>query len=278
MTSDSDGISVQMVIVGGQLLRVARKQGSAKRPPLLLFNGISANLELAFPFMRALRDTEAVIFDVPGVGGSPAPMAPYRPSTIARLARDLALKLKLGPRLDVAGVSWGGGLAQQFARQYPQICRRLVLISTAPGVAMLPGNPSVLLKMASPRRYSDRGYMRSIAADLYGGAFRKDPTLIGRHADAMKGATKYGYLLQLAAMTGWTSIHWLHTLTQPTLVLAGTDDPLVPAFNARLLARLIPNSRLELIDDGHLFVVTHPDETARTVEDFLSHDDPPPEA
>jgi len=79
-------------------------------------------------------------------------------------------------------------------------------------------------------------------------------------------------------MTGWTSIHWLHTLTQPTLILAGTDDPLVPAFNARLLARLIPNSRLELIDDGHLFVVTHPDKTARTVENFLSHDDPPPGA
>jgi len=191
MSSESDQISVHMAIVGGQLLRVARKHASSRQPPLLMFNGIGANLELAFPFMRAFKDTEAVIFDVPGVGGSPAPMAPYRPSTIARLARDLALKLKLGPRIDVAGVSWGGGLAQRFARQYPQICRRLVLIATAPGVAMVPGHPSVLLKMASPRRYADRGYMRSIAADLYGGAFRKDPTLIGRHADAMKGATKY---------------------------------------------------------------------------------------
>jgi len=278
MTSDSDGISVQMVIVGGQLLRVARKQGAAKRPPLLLFNGIGANLELAFPFMRALRDTEAVIFDVPGVGGSPAPMTPYRPSTIARLARDLALKLKLGPRLDVAGVSWGGGLAQQFARQHHELCRRLVLIATSPGVAMVPGNPSVLLKMASPRRYSDRGYMRSIAADIYGGAFRRDPTLINRHAEAMKGATRYGYFLQLAAMTGWTSVHWLHTLRQPTLVLAGADDPLVPPVNARMLARLIPNAQLAFIDDGHLFVVTQPEETARIVEKFLSHDDPPPEA
>jgi len=90
----------------------------------------------------------------------------------------------------------------------------------------------------------------------------------------MKGATKYGYLLQLAAMTGWTSIHWLQTLNQPTLILAGTDDPLVPFFNAKMLARLIPNSQLALINDGHLFIVTHPEETARTVEKFLSHDDP----
>lgn len=149
----------------------------------------------------------------------------------------------------------------------------MVLMATAPGVTMLPGNPSVIFKMASPRRYSDRGHMRKIAGDIYGGAFRKDPTLIHRHAEAMKGATKYGYFLQLAAMTGWTSIHWLHTLNQPTLILAGTDDPLVPAFNARLLARLIPNSHLELIDDGHLFVVSHPKETARTVEAFLSRED-----
>jgi len=274
MSSEPDSIGVRMVIVGGQLLRVARKHGSSRQPPLLMFNGIGANLELAFPFMRALKDTEAVIFDVPGVGGSPAPLAPYRPSAIARLTRDLALKLKLGPHLDVAGVSWGGGLAQQFARQYPEMCRRLVLIATAPGVTMLPGNLSVLLKMASPRRYSDRGYMRSIAPHIYGGVFRKDPTLIHRHAEAMKGATRYGYFLQLAAMTGWTSIHWLHTLNQPTLILAGTDDPLVPSFNARLLARLIPNSHLKLIDDGHLFIVTHPEETASTVEKFLSHDNP----
>ena len=109
MSSKSDSIIVQMAIVGGQLLRVARKHGSARRPPLLIFKGIGANLELAFPFMRALEDSEAIIFDVPGVGGSPAPMTPYRPSTIARLARDLALKLNLGPQLDVAGVSWGGG-------------------------------------------------------------------------------------------------------------------------------------------------------------------------
>jgi len=139
---------------------------------------------------------------------------------------------------------------------------------------MLPGNPSVLLKMASPRRYSDRAYMQSIAANLYGGAFRRDPTLISRHAEAMKGATRYGYFLQLAAIAGWTSIHWLHTLKQPTLILAGGDDPLVPAFSAKVLARLIPNSRLTLVDDGHLFIVTDPEGTARAVEDFLSRDDP----
>ena len=57
---------------------------------------------------------------------------------------------------------------------------------------------------------------------------------------------------------------------QPTLVLAGTDDPIVPLVNGRILARLIPNARLETIDDGHLFMVTRPDETAAIIEAFLA--------
>jgi pimeloyl-ACP methyl ester carboxylesterase len=48
------------------------------------------------------------------------------------------------------------------------------------------------------------------------------------------------------------------------------DDPLVPPVNGRILARLIPNARLQMIDDGHLFMVTRPDETARVIEGFLS--------
>jgi poly(3-hydroxyalkanoate) depolymerase len=259
---------VETLDVGGQKLRVGIREGASDRPPLLMFNGIGANLELAAPFMNALDDTTAVIFDIPGIGGSPAPSLPYRPSTIARLAKNLMEQLGFSS-CDVSGVSWGGGMAQQFAHQYPGFCRKLILAATAPGFTMVPGAPNVLMKMASVKRYTDPGYMRSIAAEIYGGAFRTDPTLIARHATAMKGATQYGYALQLIAMTGWTSLPWLWTLRQPTLVLAGTDDPLVPVANAKLLSSCIRNSRLVLIDDGHLFLVTDPDWSARTIEAFL---------
>jgi pimeloyl-ACP methyl ester carboxylesterase len=135
---------------------------------------------------------------------------------------------------------------------------------------MVPGRLSVILKLATPRRYFDRNYMRSIAAEIYGGAFRRNPELIARHAQAMFGASNLGYLLQLLAITGWTSLPWLASLRQPTLVLMGRDDPLVPPVNGRILARLIPNARLQMIDDGHLFMVTQPVETARTIEAFLN--------
>ena len=267
--ASSSPMRVQTFDVDGQVLNVGIREGSSDRPPLMMFNGIGANLELAEPFMAALSDTTGIIFDVPGVGGSPAPAFPYRPSTLARLAKRLAEMLG-HERVDISGVSWGGGLAQQFAYQYPGMCRKLVLCATSPGAIMIPGAPNVLAKMASPRRYTDPGYMRSIAATIYGGDFRTDPTLIGRHAGAMKGATQYGYALQLLAMVGWTSVPWLWLLRQPTLIVAGTDDPLVPVVNARMLHAMIPKSRLELVDDGHLFLVTKPKESAAMIEAFLA--------
>jgi poly(3-hydroxyalkanoate) depolymerase len=263
-----NGIDVRTIVVGRQPLCVATTRGSEGSPPLLLFNGIGANWQLAKPFIHALTRTAAIIFDVPGIGGSPLPPHPYRPSTLARLAAGLVTQL--GHRqVDVAGVSWGGGLAQQFAHQHGNICRKLVLAATSPGAIMVPGRLSAMWKLATPRRYVDPSYLRSIAPEIYGGAFRRDPELIAAHAEATFGATKLGYLFQLLAMSGWSSLPWLSSLRQPTLVLMGRDDPLVPPLNGRILARLIPNARLQMIDDGHLFMVTRPVETAAMIEAFL---------
>jgi pimeloyl-ACP methyl ester carboxylesterase len=112
--------------------------------------------------------------------------------------------------------------------------------------------------------------MNRIAGDIYGGAFRHDPSLIDGHAAAMHGTRSLGYLYQLLAMSGWTSLPWLWSLPQPTLILMGSDDPLVPPINGRILAGLIPNAELRIIDDGHLFIVTRPKETAGVIEAFLA--------
>ena len=82
-------IEARQVTIDGQLLQVAVRHGGGSGPPLLLFNGIGANWELAKPFLETLTSTTAIIFDAPGVGGSPRPLLPYRPSTLARLAAGL---------------------------------------------------------------------------------------------------------------------------------------------------------------------------------------------
>jgi poly(3-hydroxyalkanoate) depolymerase len=261
-------VQISLHEVAGQTLRVGVRLGEKTRPPLLLFNGIGANIELVEPFLDALDGPEAIIFDVPGVGGSPAPRLPYRPSMLARLTARLLDQLGY-QRVDVLGISWGGALAQQFAFQYAQRCRRLVLAATSPGHLMVPGKLTVLLKMATPRRYKDPDYMQRIAGDIYGGAFRASPELVPKHLRHVRWTSDYGYYLQLIAGFGWSSLPWLRFLTQRTLVIMGTDDPIVPVANGHILVKLIPNARLMTIDDGHLFLVTSPRESAKIVSEFL---------
>jgi pimeloyl-ACP methyl ester carboxylesterase len=171
----ASGLHIGTIRIGTQTLRVGIRPVSQAKvptagPPLLLFNGIGANMELAGLLISQLDAIETIVFDLPGAGKSPPPKLPYRLFTMARLARDLLDELGYG-RVDVMGVSWGGGLAQQFAIQYPKRVRRLVLAATAMGgVTMVPGHPRVLLKMVNPRRYLDKGYMKSVAPELYGGA------------------------------------------------------------------------------------------------------------
>ena len=76
--------------------------------------------------------------------------------------------------------------------------------------------------------------------------------------------------MQLAATFGWTSLPWLSTLRQPTLVMAGADDPLIPTINARIMQWLLPDARLAILDCGHLFLITLPVESARIIEAFLT--------
>jgi poly(3-hydroxyalkanoate) depolymerase len=254
--------------LGGQVLRVGVRTGDRTRPPLLLFNGIGANIELVEPFLDALDGLRAIVFDMPGVGGSPAPRLPYRPSTLARLTAQLLDQLG-HKQVDVLGVSWGGAPAQQFAFQQAPRCRRLVLAATSPGYLMVPGRLNVLLKMATPRRYRDPEYMRRIAGDIYGGALRRQPEMLRNHLRHVRWSSDYGYYLQLAAGFGWSSLPWLVFLRQPTLVMAGTDDPIVPVVNGRILAKLIPRSQFVTIDDGHLFLLTSAKQSAGLIAEFL---------
>jgi poly(3-hydroxyalkanoate) depolymerase len=210
-----------------------------------------------------------VIFDVPGTGGSEAPRSPYRLSWLANLANEALSGLGIEGQVDVAGVSWGGALAQEFTHRYPARVRRLLLAATSAGAVSVPGRLSALLKMLDFRRYADADYMAHVAGELYGGKLRTNPQLLKQYIELLQSPKGVGYYLQLLAIVGWTSAHWLHTLKQPTIVVMGTEDPIVPVVNGRLLAKLIPNARLVTIADGHLFLVTSTQECAPIISSFL---------
>jgi poly(3-hydroxyalkanoate) depolymerase len=267
--------TVRTVVVGRQHLRVAVRPGDATRTPLVLANGIGASLELLQPLVDAVNPSiEVLRFDIPGVGGSPLPRLPYRLPALARLLARLLDQLG-HPVVDLLGISWGGGLAQQFALCHRRRCRRLVLAATATGTLMVPARPRVLARMATPRRYLDPDYAERVAADLYGGTMRADPA---RAKALLHGRTRVGpplgYLYQLAAGAGWSSLPLLPFVRQPTLLLAGDDDPIIPLVNARIMARLLPHAQLHVYHGGHLGLLTEASQLAPVVDRFLRRDDP----
>jgi poly(3-hydroxyalkanoate) depolymerase len=243
-------------------------------PPALLITGLGASLELAEPVERVLvaRGLQVVSFDAPGVGQSTPYAWPRRMPGIARTVSRMLDGLGYSC-VDVLGVSLGGVIAQQLAHQAPSRVRRLVLAATGPGLGGVPGSPRVLLALATPRRYRQPDYYRRVAGRIYGGAARDDPDglLHGSLARFMAPVSIRGYLGQLQAVIGWTSTPWLHRLRQPTLILAGDDDPIVPLINAHILAWRIPNARLHIVrGGGHLFLLERPAEHAALVATFLT--------
>src|SRR5215813_8483419 len=167
---------------GGQRIRVNVRVGTGV--PLVLCNGIGASLEVLDPLVEHLNpETTVVRFDVPGTGASPNSPLPYGFPYLAAVLGKLLKKLGYNGNVDVLGLSWGGGLAQQFAFQNPRRCRRLILVATGTGGFMVPGRPAVLAKMLTPRRFLDHEYAASIAGDLYGGTVRKDASVVKRLFD-----------------------------------------------------------------------------------------------
>ncbi len=271
-------VHVEVMRVGGRMLRVAvfkakPRDGVKPGRPILFFNGIGANIEIMAPLSHWLPDHDIITFDMPGVGGSPDPKVPYRPWSMALRATRLLDKLGYLGKVDVMGVSWGGGMAQQFAFQHPNRVGKLILAATAAGIFMAPGDPKVLAKMANPRRYVDKDYMRANFDTLYGDELKSDDGHSDGHISRLRPPSQRGYLYQLGAMAGWTSAFFLPFLKSRTLVLMGEHDKIVPLINGKLLARLIPNAKLQTVPGGHLFLVSKPAETFPLIRTFLAGPD-----
>lgn len=244
--------------VGGRSLRVARWHWhhAADRSPLLFFNGIGASVDALAPFAGVLAERPVLSWDMPGIGGSPAPVVPYNPALAAWTGQALLKRFGCA-RADVMGLSWGGNIAQHFALQHPASTRKLVLAATNAGMVAVPGSPRALWKLANPAHWQGPGLARAL----------------GPGADRMEHLPPpplRGWLYQVAALAGWTSAPFLPLLKAPTLILMGAKDRIVPTVNGRILSALIPHSRLEVIEGGgHLFLLGQQDQTLGLLRAFL---------
>ncbi|MHB8694511.1 MAG: alpha/beta fold hydrolase [Solirubrobacteraceae bacterium] len=263
---------MRQMIVDGTRLRVA-EAGSG--PPLLLLMGIGGNVEMWGPIADRIRDRRLIAFDAPGTGES----------SMGRIRRmrglsDLAAAVLDAfdvPEADVLGYSFGGALAQEFARRHPDRVRRVILGATTFGWGGLPARPSVYIHMIHPTRYHSPRYLDWVAPHIYGGKARvaaeKSGAGILAEARLARPPSTVGYMSQLAALYGWTSLPWLHKLEMPILVLAGDDDPIIPLVNARILACRSPNAKLRIVrGGGHLFLLDEDEGVIQAIDEFLGTD------
>jgi poly(3-hydroxyoctanoate) depolymerase len=253
-------------------VRVARIGEGA---PLLLINGLGANLEMWQPLVRELgADREVIAFDLPGTGRSARPRWPLRMPQLARLVTELLDQFGYG-QLDVLGYSLGGIVAQELARRAPDRIDRLVLCATTPGLPSVPPDPIVTTLMLTPARYWNRQLAELILPIIAGGRTASDPHVLrsGLEKRLVQPPSALGYLYQLYALSGWTSHPWIHRVRHSSLVLHGDRDPVVPLANGRYLAEALPHGRLHVVNGaGHLFLLDEPASVTAALASFLGAD------
>jgi pimeloyl-ACP methyl ester carboxylesterase len=268
--SRSEG-TTSFVRVGPTRVRV-RTHGSG--PPLLMIMGIGGNLDMWDPLVPHLPGRELLMFDFPGTGNSGISWLPPTMAGNAWFVKRL-IRVLGHSRVDVLGYSWGGLLAQHLAVQHRGSVDHLVLAATTYGLGARPPGPVVASRMLTPRRYYSRPYFNKVAPHIYGGRYRLDPTLANEDARRRVGRppSLYGYLTQLAAVTGYSSMPALPLICAPTLIIAGDDDPIAPSVNAKVMARLIRRSELHVLEGaGHMMLFDSPEISAPLIARFLSRD------
>jgi pimeloyl-ACP methyl ester carboxylesterase len=242
--------------------------------PLLMIHGLGYD-RFGWGTLPELlaEELSVVVFDNRGVGDSDVPEGPY---AVSQMVDDAVAVLDAEDveRAHVLGVSLGGYVAQHLALTHPARVRKLVLASTAPGgprSVPMPakgieafGRYPLLEREAGLRLMVENSLgeygvreQPELVDEIYAYRLERAPTLAGWQAQAFAGATYDGYdrVAEIAA---------------PTLVLQGGADNVVDPRNADLLARLIPDSRLELVPErGHLLVWQEAERIAPIVKEFL---------
>ena len=246
-----------------------RVRMSGQGQPLLLIGGLWSQAPMFDPVLPLLDGFRTIAFDPPGIGETDLPARPYSIQRLARFAAGVLGAVGVG-RAHVLGVSLGGAVAQELARYHPDRVDRLVLVSTGPGTIAVPGRPDILVRFGRPSAYTDISALEEGAGRLFGGRLRDEPELL-RGWHLRPPANTKAWLYRLAGTTGWSSLPWLHRLTQPTLIIHGDDDPIIPLVNARLIACRMPDARLEVIEGGgHLLLLDSAPDVVPIITGFLT--------
>ena len=241
--------------------------------PLLLYSGIWGEVGLWERLLPHLPGFRTIAFDPPGIGRSEMPRYPQTMWALADFGNAVLDELGLASA-HVLGASFGGAVAQQMAFSHPRRVRRLVLASTSFGGFAKPGNLEAMWHFIHPRTYHPERLER-VAGAMFGGRLRTEPELV-RSMHIKRPTNTLAALYRLAPLFGWTSLPWLWAIRQPTLVIAGDDDPITPLVNHRVIAMLMPQATLRVMKGGgHLVLLDSAERVGPVITGFLREDGVP---
>jgi pimeloyl-ACP methyl ester carboxylesterase len=270
--------------------RVSYRTAGGGGPVVLLIHGIVGCAEQWDQVVPLLAERYTVVApDLLGHGQSAKPRGDYSLGAYAASVRDLLVALG-HRRATVVGHSLGGGVAMQFAYEYPPFAERLVLVSSGGlgrevhpllRAATLPGSEVVLPLIAHQRLHGVAGALAGVLGRLG----------LQAGTDLAEMARGYGSLADAGARQAF--IHTLRAVLDiggqrvsatdrlylaallPSLIIWGAQDPLIPVEHAAAAKRGLPNSRLEVFEDaGHFPQLHDPVRFALTLIDFIESTEP----
>jgi 3-oxoadipate enol-lactonase/4-carboxymuconolactone decarboxylase len=246
--------------------------GPADGPPVVLAGSLGSDLRMWDPQVPALvaAGFRVIRYDHRGHGGSPAPAGPY---TLAELASDLVALLD---RLDVrrvslVGLSLGGMVGMWLAENAPARLDRLVLCCTSAAL----GPASMWRERAATARTAGMAALADAAVHRWvTPAFRtSEPVTTAWLREMVASHSGEGYASCCTAIETMDIEADLPSVTAPTLVIAGADDPATPPDHATRIASAIPNARLAVVPGAaHLGNVERPMEFTGLIIDHLRPD------
>jgi len=259
-------------------------------PVILLLHGLGDDHHTWDPVIEPLARHYTVIApDLLGHGQSDKPRADYSVGGYANGMRDLLTVLGID-KVTVVGHSFGGGVAMQFAYQYPERTERLVLVGSgglgrevSPIIRVIttPGFEQVMGPLTLPGvRHVVTGAMRVLSRS--GIKELRDLDEVAEIYDTLKDpATRSAICHVTRAVVDWhgqvVTMADRAYLTEgmPLCVIWGANDIVIPVRHARRAAELAPDARVEVLDDaGHFPHRDHPERFVRILHDFVAHSAP----